>query len=804
MKKNRIVKIVLSVLLLIVGTMLVADAHIPVTYSCCQNYSYSDGIQLDNFEYVPPGGVQIDGFENIGNWTLGGTGAGQTVDTINFEEGSQGLKLIATNGNKAYTDKVINNNFSATNNFSIWIYVPNTNTFHSAVIYITSNGTSWGKSAFKQDITGTFQQGWNRLVLDKNNFIQDSGTVGSESWNNVMNRLRLTIYPNSGQNTNVTFDDLRYDVNTGWTGIYQEADTVNFKEGSQGLKLISANGNLPYADKTINMNFSATNNFAIWVYVDNASNLNLVDMYITSTGNFSKYFVDSEYRGVKTGWNRLVFNKNHFTNNFGENWNNVMNRIRLRIFPITGSNVNVTFDDLRYDMTGQRAKLMIEFDDGQLSTYTDAYPILNANNQRGVSYVVTSYAGNDPNYMNLTNLKVLQSAGWDISSHTVNHVDLTAISDTSLVSELNDSYDWLVANGFQKSAGFIAYPFGYVNDITINQVKKRYIFGRATKPEPAQQHFTQTDDGIQYIQRIIGVYNDSTVQDITDQINDTINSRLLGILMFHNIADTNPGPNPDTYTYLTSDLQKISNYIKSRNADIDVVTYDDYVAPNINSFTPVINKTSRIYPNGTVNLIIKNEYDEYMPNMTIKPLSYPVDINITTYNETGGLVKFNESGSNSDLQVAYSIGDRTPNQAYNVKIYWTNGTKYQDFNVGSDSTGYIKYNSAGFGTPRYQIIDKTSALTIITSSPIDDPVTRSGDSQIFNITLNKAATITWYINGSIIQTNSSISAMYTNNTVGIGVYNVTVNARNGTEYASRMWNWSVIPRSAFNIIYNVT
>src|SRR3972149_534617 len=482
----------------------------------------------------------------------------------------------------------------------------------------------------------------------------------------------------------------------------KDIDTLNFKEGKQGLKIIAKNGNRSYIDKKINNNFSDTNNFALWLYIHNGDTFSYATMYFTSTGsNWNKYFSSSIYGGLKTGWNEIVFGKNNFKNYRGEDWNKI-NMMRIAIYPKTGYGTNVTIDDLRYDLSGKRAKIILSFDDGNVNNYNDAFPILNSNNQSAVVFITTSTIGKKGK-MNLSNLRDLQSAGWDISSHTVDHPHLTMQNETMQHSELNNSYDWLVHNKFQKSAGIIAYPFGEFNDVLIGNVKKRYILGRSTVGDSIQQHFIPTDDSSRYIQRVIDVFNDTSVQSIEDKLNDSINAKLLGILVFHDIVERDP----TRYQKTKIDLEKISNYLKSRSSDVDVVTYSDYLIPNINNYTPVINKTTRIYSNGSVELITKNKYDEYMPNMTVRPLSGFVDISLDEYNDQ--LIKFRESGS---ANVSYSIGDLIPNYYYSVKIYWENGTIYKDF-ILSNSTGYINYKLTISKINRYQLIRSVLPLNDI-------------------------------------------------------------------------------------------
>jgi len=73
----------------------------------------------------------------------------------------------------------------------------------------------------------------------------------------------------------------------------------------------------------------------------------------------------------------LIFNKHDFNNSGEDDWNNTMKKIKLNIGSRSDSlSTWVTFDDLRNDMTGKRAKLMINFDDGEQNIYKNAFPIL--------------------------------------------------------------------------------------------------------------------------------------------------------------------------------------------------------------------------------------------------------------------------------------------------------------------------------------------------------------------------------------------------------------------------------------------
>lgn len=475
--------IIFSMILSMVFIFLIpVDAYNPVTYTCCNNFSNYNGDILDGFEHINENsGSQLDNFENVNNWIVG-IGS-RYADNINFKEGNQSLGLKSPKNDRVYSDKVINNNFTNANNFSTWIYVYNASNFSYPRIYLTSAGAGWSKYYQCSYYNGMYN-GWNKLLINGNSCYN----VNNESWTNTFNRIRLAMYPKTNVDTQVAVDDLRYNVNDEWigggTGATQEPDTINLKEGSEGLKLSATNGYRAYSDKTINGNFTNISNFAIWLYVNDANSFDFLRIYFTSTGDaWSKYYQCSIYSpGYKTGWNKLVFDKNWCTNFYNDSWNNKMNKIRVSIYPRTGKNTSATVDDLRSDINGKRGKIIIAFDDGDKNVTTKALPILSTNNQPAVEFVVTSWIGSSvpgyENFMNMSNLKNLQSNGWDVSSHTVTHPSMIDIDNTTLTEELNNSYDWLIHNSFQKSASFMAYPYGWFNDNVINQAKKIYTCER--------------------------------------------------------------------------------------------------------------------------------------------------------------------------------------------------------------------------------------------------------------------------------------------------------------------------------------
>ena len=100
----------------------------------------------------------------------------------------------------------------------------------------------------------------------------------------------------------------------------------------------------------------------------------------------------------------------------------------MRCSPVSGQTVNVTIDALRTDYQGQPV-CIITFDDARSGVYDKAFTILDGNDQRAATFVVTNMVG-QPTYMTKVQLNELQNAGWDISNHTKNHKSLETLNVT--------------------------------------------------------------------------------------------------------------------------------------------------------------------------------------------------------------------------------------------------------------------------------------------------------------------------------------------------------------------------------------
>jgi peptidoglycan/xylan/chitin deacetylase (PgdA/CDA1 family) len=242
-------------------------------------------------------------------------------------------------------------------------------------------------------------------------------------------------------------------------------------------------------------------------------------------------------------------------------------------------------------LAADKPKVIITFDDGWTSQYYKAFPIMQANHQLGTAFIITGIPETATGqvgmeYMNVSQLKVLYNAGWDLGSHTVDHPDLTTLSTSAMNAELSTSQQWLKDNGFPRGSQYLAYPYGAYNAAVISAVKANgYLAARtvdaAGSPYPK---YTLTDPNRFNMATVLvggvpGYGNPATPPSyILSEINNTIAANGLLIITFHIIEDDCCAAGAAPEEYKTADFKTISDFLKSKQdaGQLDVVTMSGY------------------------------------------------------------------------------------------------------------------------------------------------------------------------------------------------------------------------------------
>ncbi|MCE8424861.1 MAG: polysaccharide deacetylase family protein [Candidatus Methanoperedens sp.] len=420
-------------------------------------------------------------------------------------------------------------------------------------------------------------------------------------------------------------------------------------------------------------------------------------------------------------------------------------------------------------LAADKPKVILAFDDGWTSVYYKALPIMQANNQPGTAFIITgevkgATGAEGMEYMTLAQLKTLYSAGWDLSSHTVTHPDLTTLSMSAMNTELTTSQNWLITSGFPRGARFLAYPYGAYNTNVISAVKTNGYFAARTVEGTASNYpkYKLTDPTVFTMGTLLAAgvpgYGDPATPPsyVKTEINNTIAANGLLIISFHIIEDVCciAGANaPEEYK--TSDFKAISDFLKSKQdaGQLEVVTMSNYFGTSSAPLPP----TTTYMPPTPVNTTAAGS----------KNLSWSAGSgNRTNYFNTS----VNGVWSNGTLVGFYNATGKSPG-IYTVKVFAVN------------STNGITINQAPLTLSTRIDSPAPASLTFVPPIPSISNVTGSNWIR-FNwaagINGNKTDTFNLLVNGATIMSGTAATSYNLTSAVAGTNYFAQVYAFNGT------------------------
>jgi peptidoglycan/xylan/chitin deacetylase (PgdA/CDA1 family) len=128
----------------------------------------------------------------------------------------------------------------------------------------------------------------------------------------------------------------------------------------------------------------------------------------------------------------------------------------------------------------------VTFDDGHLSDYEHALPLLESQNLKATFFITAGWTGRRSGYMGWSEIKSLEGRGHIIGAHGLTHMLLTQCTTAQLNSELRDSKA-VLESALGKAVTAMSLPGGRYNSRVISACEDAgytHIYTSAPQPEP--------------------------------------------------------------------------------------------------------------------------------------------------------------------------------------------------------------------------------------------------------------------------------------------------------------------------------
>ena len=188
----------------------------------------------------------------------------------------------------------------------------------------------------------------------------------------------------------------------------------------------------------------------------------------------------------------------------------------------------------------------INFDDGYQSMFDHGLPILDAAGLKSTQYIITQKVGTD-SYVTLDEVMQMYNNGHEIGVHTRTHRNLTTLSDAEMTDEIVGARQDLISWGIMPTT--LAYPYGGYNLAVEAVVQGAGLRGaRDSDLGYNSSGFGLTFGGplyhdthpLELWSEAAEMDMNTTLSDITSEIDYAVTNNLWLILLFHRVDDTDP------------------------------------------------------------------------------------------------------------------------------------------------------------------------------------------------------------------------------------------------------------------------
>ncbi|HUP88413.1 MAG TPA: polysaccharide deacetylase family protein [Longimicrobiales bacterium] len=186
--------------------------------------------------------------------------------------------------------------------------------------------------------------------------------------------------------------------------------------------------------------------------------------------------------------------------------------------------------------------ITITFDDGWKEHYSRVFPIFKSIGLVGnLAVNPTPIDEQWGDYMNFTQVREMNNAGWIVVSHSMSHPDLTRLTATQLDNELKLSKDWITAKGL-KTANVFVVPFHSWGARERTAIQKYYSAARGytadqfSPPKYSAYPITQRYDVTAFEPEYVPFTTADGRADVMEVIDYVVKNGLYLDLLFHHVT----------------------------------------------------------------------------------------------------------------------------------------------------------------------------------------------------------------------------------------------------------------------------
>lgn len=208
--------------------------------------------------------------------------------------------------------------------------------------------------------------------------------------------------------------------------------------------------------------------------------------------------------------------------------------------------------------------VMLTFDDGGITQYSEVFSYMNARGMKGTLYAVSSFVDTS-GMVTTAQLLEMDAAGWDIGNHTTDHTDLTTLTQAQVEAKISGCTAWLESKGLTRASKHVGYPYGNQNATVLAAMAN---IGMTTGRTVENALATLPPSNVY----TIPAYNFDTGRTLDQAkaiVDSAVSQNKVACAYLHNIMAS-----PDTWSWAISNFRGLIDYIQSLG--LPTITINEY------------------------------------------------------------------------------------------------------------------------------------------------------------------------------------------------------------------------------------
>ena len=207
----------------------------------------------------------------------------------------------------------------------------------------------------------------------------------------------------------------------------------------------------------------------------------------------------------------------------------------------------------------------LSFDDGHISHFTTAYPLMKARNMRGMVNVITDRLAK-PVGMSLAQVRFLQQQGWEIGSHSRAHNRVKGLTDED---EVVGSITYLETNGIKNVTGYRVPGSNHSKAREALAAQHYPLRWGNVKGDPSSPRYAALPiaPGM-YAGVALDFRNTASIEErvakYKSAIDEMLARRLHVHFIFHAIVETTP----EGYSYPPAEFEALLDYLQAKGIKV--------------------------------------------------------------------------------------------------------------------------------------------------------------------------------------------------------------------------------------------